>query len=358
MAYQLALGPFGTVWRGPQRINLHVEDERITEIELRDGYAARECAARLLRIDLRQTIPFVSRICGVHAHHHLLAWTLALEKIAGIEVPPRAQVLRLLVAEGERVASHLQAAVGVVELLGLELVHGALLKLHEAALQGLQMLTGHRFVHEFVLPGGVQHDLHSDEVRGLRALLDKQERELRQVIEGLIHKRGLTSRTGGIGTVSAALMEQLGVRGVFARAAGSNADIRRDAPYAGYDTWQPRLVQQRGGDVQSRLFAWLLESYESIRLEQRLLQELPEGLWRGDPLEYLAEGSATVEVEAPTGPLRYRLRSDGVRLTEVIIDGPQLGDRLLLRALLAGQAVEDGPLIIASVAPCVTCAEA
>ncbi|MBA3944246.1 MAG: nickel-dependent hydrogenase large subunit [Herpetosiphonaceae bacterium] len=358
MAYQLALGPFGTVWRGPQRISLHVDDERITEIELRDGYAARDCAVRLLRLDLRNTAPLVSRICGVHGHHHLLAWTLALEAIAGLEVPPRAQVLRLLVAEGERVASHVHAAAGVVELLGLELVHTTLLKLHEATLQGLQMLTGQRCVHEFALPGGVQHDLHSDEVRALRALLGKQERELRQVIEGLIHTRGLSTRTGGIGTLSATLMAQFAVRGVFARAAGSSTDIRRDAPYAGYDVWQPRLVQQRGGDVQSRLFIWLLESYESISLAQRLLQELPEGLWRGDPLDSLPEGSATVEVEAPTGPLRYMLRSDGVQLTEVIIDGPQLADRWLLRALLVGQAAEDGPLVIASLASCVTCAEA
>lgn len=357
MSYQLALGPFGTVWRGPLRIVLHVSDDQITEIEQRDGYHSRGCAARLARLDLRETLPLVSRVCGLHAQHHALAWTLALEQLAGLTVPPRAQTLRLLVAEGERAASHLASAALVLGLVGLEPAQDRLVRVRELILQGVQTITGQRFSHEFVLPGGVQYDMQQADLQRLSSLLTTSEQQLRTILEQLLRQRGLHQRLTGLGRVTAEHAMALGLTGVMARASGVETDLRRDQPYAGYATLLPHPINQRGGDVQARLFMLLLEGYESLGLQQRLLAQLPDGLWRGDALAQVPAGSASVTVEAPSGPLRYSLNSDGVRLNMVEIAGPALPQRLLLRALLVGQAAEDAELIIASLAPCTACAE-
>lgn len=357
MSYQWALGPFGSSWPGPHRLVLHIADDRITDVEQRAGYHARGCAARLQQIPLRQAVPLVNRICGVHGHHHALAWTLAQEALAQVAAPPRAQALRLLVAEGERVASHLQAAAILVQLLGLELLEQALVDLRETTLHGQQALTGHRLVHEFVLPGGVQHDLHSDEIRSLHGMLQEQEQALHLLIERLFRQRGLARRLAGRGRITAAQVAEHHVAGVVARASGVITDLRVDRPYAGYAHWKPRPVYRRGGDVYSRLFTSLLEAYESILLSQRILAALPQGLWRGDLLATLPPGTVTVEVEAPSGPLRYTLTSDGEALTEVSIRGAPLPSQALLRSLLMDEAAEDATLIWYSLLPCTACAE-
>lgn len=357
MSYQIAFGPLATPWRGPFRVVLRIAAERITDIEQRDGYAARGLAQRMPRLDLVHASALVSEVCSLHSHHHALAWTLALEQLAHKAVPPRAQALRLLVAEAERAASHLQAAAVIVALLGLDALHRALVETRELVLNGMQLITGHRLKPDFVVPGGVQHDLLPDEMAKLATLLARTAREIEAIIGRLVKQRGVRQRLGGIGRLSLASATELGMGGVVARACGSSADLRLDAPYAGYDRHAPRLVQQRDGDVTARLFVLLLESYESQLLSQRLLHALPDGLWRGDPLPDVPAGTVSVGVEAPAGPLRYTLTSDGVRLTAVEIGSAPLPSRLVLRALLVGQSPEDAPLIVASLAPCAACAE-
>ncbi|GAC1648598.1 MAG: hypothetical protein NVS4B8_21850 [Herpetosiphon sp.] len=358
MGYQRALGPLATPWRGPLRFVAQVESDRIIDLEVGNGFAGRACAARLARRDLRLSSELASRVCGLHGHHHLLAWTTALETLAEIEVPPRARYLRLLAAEGERVASHVSTAITILQAIGLQLGAESLVELRATALMGMQTLTGQRLVHDWLLPGGVRHDLHRDEVKRLHALLETQSRDLRQVIEALLRSRGLSWRLSGIGVAGDALLSPLGIGGPIARAAGASNDLRRDAPYAGYGEWPPRAVLQQAGDTYSRLFTLLLESYESVVLAGEILADLPDGRWRGDPLEALPEGSVTSAVEAPSGPLRYSITSDGVAIREVVIEGSAPAQRLVARAVLVGQSVEDMDAILCSLNHCPLCAEA
>ena len=358
MSYLLPLGPFDQTWRGPQRIVLRVDGEYITDIEHHDGYHARGCADRLCRLPLAQCYPLVNRVCGVHSHHHALAWTMALEQLAGLDVPPRAQTLRTLVAEGERMASHLHDAARMVALLGLEVVVRRLVALREAALEIARIVTGHRLVHDFVRPGGVMDDLHRDEHRQLARVLRDIREALSRLIEGVLRNRALERRTRYLAVLQPALLHALGVAGWLARASGLDHDLRRDAPYAAYATALPEVVLQPGGSVHARLVTLLVEAFESVELSDTLLTALPGGRWRGDLLGGVPEGTATAAVEAPSGVLTYRITSDGYRLTHVEIRSAQQPGRILLRAALAGKLVDDAALVVASLAPCAACAEA
>ncbi len=358
MSYLLPLGPFERGWRGPQRIVLHVDGERIADIEDSPKLHARGCAERLSRLPLKQCYPLVNRVCGLHSHHHAWAWTMALEQLAGIDVSPRADVLRALLAEVERIASHVGEAARVFALLGLDTDFRRLLRWRELALEAAKTLTGQRLVHDFVRPGGVEHDLHGDERMALHALLVTIATEVQTFVRALPRRVGIVRRTRGLGVVTPALMTGRGIEGWLARAAGRDRDIRRDHPYGIYQHGHPAIVVHGDGDVHARLLTLLAEAYESAEFGRRLLHELPEGRWRGDLLEALPPGAAAVHVEAPSGMLTYRLTSDGERLTEIAMTLAQRVDRPLLKAALAQGFVDDATLVVASLAFCTACAEA
>ncbi len=357
MSYLLPLGPFDRTWRGPQRVVLHADGERIVDVQHRTGYHARGCAARLRQLPIHQSYPLVNRVCGVHSHHHALAWTMALEQLAGIDVPPRAETLRALVAEAERIASHLYDAARIFALLGLDTIFRRLFDLRELALDAGRTLTGHRLVHDFVRPGGVQHDLHRDERVALQALLETIFAGLRKLLPSLLARRGSARRTRGLAVLKPELLDSLGTNGWLARASGIDRDLRRDRPYGIYVAERPAVVVQVAGDAHARLLTLLAEAYESTEFSRHILLDLPEGRWRGDLLDAVPAGSATIAVEAPSGILTYLIAGDGARLTEVSIEAAQTPDPVL-RAALARQLVDDVGLIAASLAPCTACAEA
>src|SRR5919199_2590725 len=120
VTYSLALGPFHPVWRGPQRFDLKLAGEHIADVEYQDGFNERGCAERLPRLDLPQALHLVTRICGTCSFAHSLAFCQALEQLCGIAVAERAGMLRCVIAELERIASHLRAAAGVLQAIGME----------------------------------------------------------------------------------------------------------------------------------------------------------------------------------------------------------------------------------------------
>ncbi len=357
MSYLLPLGPFHPALRSPQRIVLRAAGDAIVDIEYRDGYTSRSVVERVLRADLARSYTLINRICGVHSHHHALAWTLALESIAGVAVPPRAESLRTIAAELERAISHLQHAAIVFELMGLGQVQQQIVALREWLLAAMQRLAGHRLVIDFVRPGGVSEDIDEDERAAILRLVERPAQALYRFIDRTVRRRGLVRRLVGIGRLTRDAAERLGATGPLGRASGVVQDARMQTPYAAYAAAPPAQVTQTSGDAYGRLMVLLLESYDSLQLVMRLLRSLPGGAWQGDVLESLPPGSSTVTVEAPAGPLRYTLRSDGTRLTDVRIEAPGAPQRLVWRALLAGALVEDAAIIVASAATCAACVE-
>lgn len=357
MSYSLALGPFSTAWRGPQRIMLRLEGERIADIEYRDGYNERGCAERLTRLDLPQALHLVTRICGTCSFAHSLAFCQALEQLCGIEVGERAAYLRCIAAELERVGSHLLAAAITLDTLGMEARAARLRSLRESALRHLKTVSGSRIIPDLCVPGGMRRNIATAEREELLVGLPKLNRSLYRFLDALIEQRLLLGRTVEVGVLPKTAAEQFGVRGPMARASGIGHDVRADHPYAAYGALPFRMITQEGGDVYARLVILLLEAFESVKLAEHALQNLPDGAWQGELPEQLRPGQASGAVEAPRGMLRYNIESDGRRLTRVRIDAPRQLDRLLARTLLSGALLDNAVAIIASCDTCTACAE-
>ncbi|HJZ47365.1 MAG TPA: NADH-quinone oxidoreductase subunit D [Roseiflexaceae bacterium] len=357
MSYSLALGPFHPAWRGPQRFVLKLDGEHVADIEYTDGFNERGCAERLPRLALPQALHLVTRICGTCSFAHSLAFCQALEQLCAITVSQRAGILRCVAAELERIASHTRAAAAVLRALGMDARAREADGLREQAQQTQQVLSGARVIPDLCVPGGLRRDLVGSDREALLVALPKINRGLYRFIDDLIDQRALLARTIEVGGLPRAAAEQFGVRGPLARASGIARDARSDHPYAGYAHLAFKPITQEGGDVYARLVLLLLEAYESVKLIDQALKDLPDGESHGELPEELPAGQGVGVVEGPRGLIRYRIESDGRRIRRARIDAPRQLDRLLARTLLSGALIDNVVAIIASIDPCTACAE-
>jgi Ni,Fe-hydrogenase III large subunit len=282
-----------------------------------------------------------------------MALCQAIEALLGLEPPPRAAWLRVAAAELERAGSHLATLAALFEILGMATLGAAFAEQGQAARAALTTLTRGR-PGDWLRPGGLGREPSAEELEALGRAARVLER-LFLIAERALAARPLLARTVDVGVISQGAAAQFGLAGPLARAAGLGADLRRDAPYAAYGELHPDVAPQEGGDVYARILVLLLESLESLKLVERAASELPEGPWRGELPETLPTGAATAAVEAPRGPLRYSVESDGRRIMTVSAQvAPQL-DRLLARTALAHAALDDAALIIVSTDPCDSC---
>jgi Ni,Fe-hydrogenase III large subunit len=357
VSYSLALGPFHPAWRGPQRFVLKLDGERVADIEYTDGFNERGCAERLPRLALPQALHLVTRICGTCSFAHSLAFCQAIEQLCDISVSERSCALRCVAAELERIASHTRAAAGVLRALGMDMRARDADGLCELALQALQALSGARVIPDLCVPGGLRRDLDGPGREALLVALPKINRGLYRFTDDLIDQRALLARTIEVGGLPRTAAEQFGVRGPLARASGIARDARSDHPYAGYPRLAFKPITQEGGDVYARLVLLLLEAYESVKLIDQALKDLPDGESHGELPEELAAGQGSGVAEGPRGLIRYTIQSDGRKITQARIDAPRQLDRLLARTLLAGSLIDDTVAIIASIDSCTACAE-
>ncbi|NTW02014.1 MAG: hypothetical protein HGA19_12105 [Oscillochloris sp.] len=350
MSYILTLEPAAAAWRGPQRLVLKVAGERIADVEYRLDLPTRPQAAG--RTALLQE---VSRLCPTCTHAHCLAFSLAVEALLGLEVPLRAARLRLVAAEMERATSHLTTLEALFTTMGMVATAASLAALRDTAARGLALLAGEADGGALILPGGLRRDLAEDRSTELRQLIAGASRQLYQIADKVIDQRLILARTVAVGTLSGTAADQFRLSGPLARASGLKADVRLDAPYGAYVALPPQLIVQESGDVYARLVVLLLEALESLKLSDRALDNLPEGLPTAHMPADLPMGEGEAMVEAPRGALRYRIESDGKRICGYHVEpAPQL-DRLLARTMLVQATPDDVVLIALSTDPCSAC---
>lgn len=351
MTYTLALKPVAPAWSRPQRLLLNIEGEAVADVEFRPEAEGISPFVALKRLDLAQLLDRTEQLCPYCGHAHALALCQAIEALTELEVPARAAYARLMVVELERAASHLMALAAIFRTLGLAGSAALLGELGRSARQELVSLTGGGMFR----PSGLSHDLDEPHQAALREVVATLLKRLFPIANRVIDQRALLARSVEVGVISADAASQFGLGGPLARAAGLGADLRRDAAYAAYGELSPEPATQEGGDVYARTVVLLLETLESLKLIDRATHALPDGPWHGELPRGLPASTAESAVEAPRGPLRYRIEGDGRRLSAVSVQpAPQL-DRLLARTILAQARLDDTALIVVSTDPCDRC---
>ena len=245
----------------------------------------------------------MERACGVCTVTHALAYSRAVEQLTVTEVPPRARLGRVLLAELERLYNHVGDLGNICAGVGF---HSGTSRLgwQKERLQRInEGLVGHRYLMGAVAPGGLRFDLPADALAGLPAELEAVSREVRAIVRSLVRSEGLMARLHGTGVVSRETAERLGAVGVAARASGLPFDLRRDRPYEAYAELEVPLVIGTTGDVAERFHVRAQELVASFALVREVARRLVAGPHRVPLATVPAAGASTiVGVEGPRGP--------------------------------------------------------
>jgi ech hydrogenase subunit E len=353
MRYPILLGPFHPGWPGILRLALDVEDGVVQTA------AAEVLAPKPLRseewagLHPEEGLARVERLCAASSWAYTLAYCQALESLAGLEVPPRARFLRVMLAELERVASHLLTASKVLSVAGVVPVALALLNLREQVLLHRQKLTGQRFFSSLNVPGGLSRNV---EDLAIVPLIDRIKGPLYRLSHRVISSRTAIGPLIGAGLVTKEYAEEQGVGGPVARAAESPRDLRRDQPYAAYGQLDAQMVTQGGGDVFARWMVLILETFESLRLLEAVAGNLPAGPVRAAGAGSFPAGEAQSRVEAAAGPLVVRVQVDESGHLAGLWRNPASQVHLaVLPPTLPGQRLDLVGVIVASWGLCSPC---
>ncbi|GAI27608.1 unnamed protein product [marine sediment metagenome] len=234
----IPIGPYHPLQEEPEFFMLTVEGEKVVDIDVRIGYNHRgiEKLSEIKTFD--QSTFVIERICGICSTSHPFAYTRAVEDIIPIEVPERAKYIRTIIAEGERIHSHLLWLGLAGHFLGYNTVYMWVWKLREEILDVMEILTGNRNSYAMFKPGGIRRDIKSEDIPVVIKKMDSIVSTLEMLKKAVIDDPVIHARTKGIGILSKEDAINYCALGPTARASGVARDVRKDSPYGAYDKVQ------------------------------------------------------------------------------------------------------------------------
>jgi NADH-quinone oxidoreductase subunit D len=270
------MGPQHPATHGVLRLLLELDGETVVACRPIIGYLHTGIEKNTEYRTWQQGVTFVTRADYLSPFHNETAYCLAAEKLLGIEAPPRAQVLRVLFMELNRIASHLVwLATAGMELGAISLMlYG--FRERETILDVFEAATGLRMNHAYVRIGGVVMDLPSDGLDRIGDLLHVLPGRIREYESLLTRNPIWIERNAGVGVLSAEDALRLGVTGPTLRASGVRSDVRRNEPYCGYETYEFDVPTRDAGDCYARFEVRIEEMRESLRIVEQCLDRLVE----------------------------------------------------------------------------------
>ncbi len=357
------MGPQHPSAHGVFRAILTLEGETVVGVDAVIGYLHR-CHEKLAEnLAYVQYPTIASKTDYVAAMSSELAYVMAAEKIGQFEVPKRAQYLRVLVGELQRIASHCLWLGTWCMDMGGALGGGATIFLYcirerELILDLFEALVGARLLYGFHQVGGVRYDLPEGWTALCRTTVALIEQRLDEY-EGMLEDNPFfTMRTKGVGVISRELAQDVGISGPLLRGSGVNFDLRRNQPYSSYEDFQFRVPVETAGDCHARYLVRMVEFRESIRIVRQVLDGLPEGPISSRPgVKSLAQvkvpkGEAYARVEGPRGEVGCYLVADGSNKPyRMKWRGASFSNLAILPHILPGASVADVVAIMGSVDP-------
>jgi NADH-quinone oxidoreductase subunit D len=355
-SFIVPIGPQHPALKEPGHFELTVDGEQVTAATVRLGYAHRGIEKAAEARNWVQGMYLLERICGICSHIHSMAYALGVEALAGVSAPPRAQAIRTLIAELERVHSHLLWVGVAAHEAGFDTLFMFSWRDRETVMDLLESLTGNRVNYSANLLGGVKFDVDDAQRQAILEGLEFLEERTRHYLNVVTQDAMFLQRTRGIGVMTAPQAIMAGLVGPTARASGVLLDVRVDAPYAAYPTYPVRIVTSTAGDLEARFRVRVEELFESYRLIREILATLPAGDLTARMPRKIKAGETISRVEAPRGELFYYLRSNGGETPErVKVRTPTLCNLSSVIQLAVGHQLADVPMILAGVDPCFSC---
>lgn len=314
----LNMGPQHPATHGVLRVEIKTDSEIVAEAIPHLGYLHRCMEKHSENLDYRGVIPFVDRMDYLGAMNMEWGYCLAVEKMLGTEVPKRAEYIRILVAELQRIASHLLFFGTYAIDLGAFTPFLYAFQDREQILRLFEELSGARLLYNYIWIGGVWNDINDEQLARVKSFCDEFEENLKKYHALVGENEIFIGRTAKVGVLTKAQCYDYGATGPVLRGSGVEWDLRKKRPYGLYEKFDfnvPVGTGEKGvlGDCWDRYYVRVMEMFESIKIIRQVLAGIEEGPVMGKVSKIIKvpAGEIYLRTECPRGELGYHLISDG-----------------------------------------------
>jgi ech hydrogenase subunit E len=349
-------GPQHPVLPEPIHLDLVLEDERVVDAIPSIGYIHRGFEKLVEKREYTEYVYIAERTCGICSFIHGATYCQGIEQIMNIDVPERAQYLRVIWSEYSRLHSHLLWLGLFADSFGFENLFMNAWRIRERILDVMEQTTGGRVIQGSCKIGGVRRDISNEKLDEMRRDLDTTEREIRDLTTVFLRDDSIKHRLRNVGRLSKEDAYHLGASGPTARGSGVAIDLRKTG-YGAYGKLNFQLVTDSCGDCYGRCAVRAQELFTSIDLIRQAVRKIPDG-----PIDVRVTGAPNGEfftrAEQPRGELVHYLKGNGSKfLVRSRIRTPTLTNIPPLVRMLQGCELADVPVIVLSIDPCISCTE-
>jgi Ni,Fe-hydrogenase III large subunit/Ni,Fe-hydrogenase III component G len=344
--FQIPVGPVHAGIIEPGHFNFAVAGEPILYLQLRMFYTHKGTEKLFENLPVHRAVFLAESISGDSAFSHGTAFCQAVELAAEIEVPLRAQFMRTILLELERIANHVADVGAIATDVGFVIANAHAGRVREIVLGLNETLTGSRVLRAMVAIGGVRRDWQPDQVVAVEKTLKVVEREFSDLV-AIIHSSDSTrDRLEHTGILRPEKALTLGIVGVAGRASGVDRDVRRDHPYGAYGQLPFKVPVYQAGDVRHRMQVRIDEVGESIQLIRAAVALLPEGSYRA-PNQPLPPGRCAMSaVEGWRGEIIHWVRiGEDNRIERCKVKDPSINNWPAIVEAVEGNIIADFPVI-------------
>jgi NADH-quinone oxidoreductase subunit D len=350
------IGPAHPSTHGVFRMRTTMDGEVIVNMEPVFGYLHRGIEKLAEERTYTQVIPLTDRLDYLASMSNNLAYCLAVEKLAGIAVPERAEYIRVIIAELQRIASHLIAVGSFLQDCGAfmtPLVY--MLREREKILDLFEMVSGQRLTYNYMRVGGVSQDVPDEFIPTVAKFLKEMPLWIDEYDRFLKENEILLARAKGVGILPKELAINIGASGPVLRGSGVQWDIRKADPYSIYDRFEFDIPIGLAGDCYDRYRVRVEEMRQSLRILRQAIRDLPKGEVRGEVPHLIRPpvGEAYGHIEAPKGDLGFYLVSDGsIAPYRFHVRAPTFINLTALADMMRGWKIADAIIIFGSIDIC------
>ena len=357
---EVPMGPLHITSDEPGHFRLFVEGEEIIDADYRLFYVHRgmeKVAESRLNYD---AVTFLAdRICGICGNAHSVAYAEAVEHAQGIEVPVRAQYIRAILLEVERLHSHLLNLGLVCHYCGFDTGFQHFFRVREKTMDLAVLLTGARKTYGLNLIGGVRRDILDEQKLATIKYVREIRNEVEALVDMLVSTANFESRTAGVGRLDPAVARDYSPVGPCVRGSGIARDVRFDHPFDGYKYLSGMKARSHDGcDVQSRTLVRVEEFMDSLTMIEQLLDGAPAGPVLTEDWRYTPHKFALGYTEAPRGEdMHWAQVGDNQKCYRWRAKAATYSNWPILRYMFRGNTVADAAIIVGSMDPCYSCTD-
>ena len=344
--HEIAVGPVHAGIIEPGHFRFSVVGEKTLRLEERLGYTHKGVDKAFEQLSAVEGYRLAGRMSGDSTVAYAWSYCMSLENIWNWKLPDRATWLRAIALERERIANHLGDLGALGNDAGFAFGLSQFMRLKEDCLRLNKKLFSHRFMMDYICPGGVERDVDTDGLAEILGQCDVIEKEVRTLQKIYDDHSGLQDRFMTTGTVTLDVATKLGLTGMAGRASGIIHDVRVDAPCAPYNKMDVHVSSREAGDVCARVDVRFDELFESLRLIRHLIDNLPRGAIRTEYVERGAAGSGVGRIEGWRGGIFTALYVDREgQISRCHVHDPSWQNWPVIEYAVIGDIVPDFPLI-------------